>query len=178
MTHAVRDTSRPPSDWEDGAVGEEAIVPLTAEQARQWRIRHPQLPLSRVLIAQALTGVVVALLAWALTGRALVAWSAAYGALVGVLPAALAARRMARWAAPGFPPGAALAGLVLWEAVKVILAVGMLLAAPKILGAPSWPALLISLVLVIKVYWVTLLLGARLLKSRQGQAQETKANGC
>ena len=71
---------------------------------------------------------------------------------------------------------AALAGFLWWEAVKVILAVGMLIAAPKILGAPNWPALLIGLVLTIKVYWVGLLL-AQSMRSRQGQAR-VKTNGC
>lgn len=157
-SNVARPSYRQAPGWQDTAGEEEAYAPLTAEQARQWRLRHPQLPVGRVLAAQLLTGAVAAVVTWLVTGEALAAWSAAYGALVGVLPAALAAKRTARWAAPGFPPGAALAGLLLWEAVKVILAVGMLMAAPKILGAPNWPALLISLVLTIKVYWVGLLL--------------------
>lgn len=157
-SNAARHAHRQSPGWQDTAGEEEDFTPLTADQARQWRTRYPQLRLAHVLAIQALIGVVVSLLAWLLTGKALVAWSAAYGALVGVLPAALAAGRTARWAAPGFPPGVALAGLLLWEAVKVILAVGMLIAAPKILGAPSWPALLLSLVLTIKVYWVGVLL--------------------
>ncbi|MCL1961213.1 MAG: ATP synthase subunit I [Desulfovibrionaceae bacterium] len=174
----ARTTPRQSSGWQDtAAADEDAFTPLTAQQARQWRERHPQLPLSRVLLAQAATGFVAAALAWAVTGSPQAAWSALYGALVGVLPAALAAKAMARWAAPGFPPGAALAGFFLWEAVKVILAVGMLIAAPKILGAPNWPALLIGLVLTIKVYWVGLAL-AQSMRSRQGQVQRVKTDGC
>lgn len=176
-SNTARYTHRQSPGWQDTAGSEEGFVPLTAEQARQWRSRHPQLRVAHVLVAQALIGAAVALLAWLLTGEAVVAWSAVYGALVGVLPAALAARRTARWAAPGFPPGAALAGLLLWEAVKVILAVGMLMAAPKILGAPSWPALLISLVLTIKAYWVGLLL-IQSKRSRNGQARKATSNGC
>jgi ATP synthase protein I len=177
MTKITSQTTRSPAGWQDTAAEEEAHTPLTAEQARQWRERHPQMPVSRALAMQVVTGMVVVAVAWWLTGRAQVALSAAYGVLVGVLPAALAARGMARWAAPGFPPGAALAGFLLWEAVKVILAVGMLIAAPKILGVPNWPALLIGLVLTIKVYWVGLLL-AQSMRSRQGQAQRVKTNGC
>lgn len=173
----ARPTPRQSPGWQDTAGDEEAFTPLTADQARQWRASHPQLPVGRVLVMQVIIGIVVVAVAWALTGKALVAWSAAYGALVGVLPAALAAKGTARWAAPGFPPGAALAGFLLWEAVKLILAVGMLMAAPKILGVPSWPALLIGLVLTIKVYWVGLLL-AQSMRSRQGQAQRAKTNGC
>ena len=181
MTNLTSTTARPAPlrspGWQDTADGEQAFKPLTAEQARQWRARHPQLPVARVLMMQAATGAVVALLAWALSGKAVVAWSAAYGALAGVLPMALAAKGTARWAAPGFPPGAALAGLLLWEAVKVILAAGMLMAAPKILGAPNWPALLIGLALTIKVYWVGLML-IQSKKSRQGQAQRVTTDGC
>jgi ATP synthase protein I len=158
-SQAARPASRQSPGWQDTASDEEEVAtPLTAEQARQWRARHPRLPLTRVLLMQAVTGSVAMAMAWLLTGRLAVAWSAGYGALAGVLPAALAAKGMARWAAPGFPPGAALAGFLLWEAVKLILAVGMLMAAPKILGAPNWPALLIGLALTIKVYWVGLVL--------------------
>ena len=84
---------------------------------------------------------------------------------------AVAAKGTRRWAAPGFPPGAALAGLLLWEGVKLALTVGMLMAAPRFLGALSWPALLIGLVLTIKMYWVGLL-WARPKKSAHGQAHE------
>ncbi len=157
--------------WADTEVGEDLPTPLSAEQARQWRAQHPQVPLARALVVQALTGVVVAAAAWWLTGRTAVAWSAAYGALAGVIPAAVAARGMRRWAAPGFPPAAALAGVLLWEGVKLVLTVGMLMAAPRFLGALSWPALLIGLVLTIKMYWVGLL-WARPKKSTHGQAHE------
>lgn len=163
-------TPRQSSGWQDSAPQEEAFASLTAQQARQWRQSHPQLSIRRVLVMQALTGVAVAAVAGLLTGRPLAAWSAVYGALAGVLPAALAAKGMARWAAPGFPPGAALAGFVLWEVVKVILTVGLLMAAPKILGAPVWPALLIGLALTMMMYWVALVL-TQPIKSGQGQAQ-------
>ena len=61
--------------------------------------------------------------------------------------------------------------MLLWEGVKLALTVGMLLAAPRILGALSWPALLIGLVLTIKMYWLGLL-WARPKKSESGQAHE------
>jgi len=156
--------------WVDEPDPQES-APLTAEQARQWRARHPQLPVWRALLAQALTGLVVTGLAWLLTRRPEVAWSAAYGALAGVLPAAVAARGTVRWARPGFPPAAALAGLLLWEGVKLALTVGMLMAAPRFLGVPSWPALLIGLALTIKMYWLGLL-WARPKKSESGRAHE------
>lgn len=157
--------------WPDSRLDVDEPTPLTAEQARQWRRQHPQLPVARALLMQALTGLVVVGLAWLLTRRAGVAWSAAYGALTGVLPAAVAARGAVRWARPGFPPAAALAGLLLWEGVKLGLTMGMLLAAPRFLGAPSWPALLVGLALTIKMYWLGLLWG-RSKKSEPGRTHE------
>jgi len=143
--------SVPSIEWE-----EEPFHRLTGNEARDWRSRHPQLPIVRALAWEALTGVLVAMLAWLVTQRADVAWSVAYGALAGVLPAALAAWGSVRWARSGFPPGAALAGLLVWEVVKLVLTVGLLVAAPKFLGVPIWPALLVGLALTIKMYWVGL----------------------
>lgn len=145
------------SGWQDAETGEPASAPLTGEQARQWRRQHPQVKVGRALMMQVLTGLIVVLLAWLLTRRADVAWSAAYGSLCGVLPAVVAARGTVRWARPGFPPAAALAGVLLWEGVKLALTVGMLMAAPRFLGVPSWPALLIGLALTIKMYWLGLM---------------------
>jgi len=149
--------------------------PLTPEEARRWRSQHPQLPVTRALMWQMLVGGVVAVLAWLFTQRAIVGWSAAYGALAGVLPAAVAAWGATRWARPGFPAGVALAGLLLWEGVKLVLTVGMLWVAPRFLGVPSWPALLVGLVLTIKMYWIGLL-WARPVKS--GQMRREHTDGC
>jgi len=160
----------PSRDEDDGD-----FRPLTAEEAREWRSRCPQLPVGRALAWEALVGVAVAVLAWLLTRRPIVGWSAAYGALAGVLPAALAAWGTARWARPGFPAGVALAGLLLWEGVKLVLTVGMLWVAPRFLGAPSWPALLIGLVLTIKMYWVGLLW---VRPAKSGQMRREHTDGC
>lgn len=149
--------------------------PLTPEEARRWRSQHPQLPVTRALMWQMLVGGVVAVLAWLFTQRAIVGWSAAYGALAGVLPAAVAAWGATRWARLGFPAGVALAGLLLWEGVKLVLTVGMLWMAPRFLGVPSWPALLVGLVLTIKMYWIGLL-WVRPVKS--GQMRREHTDGC
>lgn len=143
--------SAPSIEW-----GKDFFHRLDGNEAREWRSRHPQLPVVRALAWEALTGVLVAMLAWLITRRVDVAWSAAYGALAGVLPAVLAAWGSTRWARSGFPPGAALAGLLVWEVVKLVLTMGLLVAAPKFLGVPIWPALLVGLALTIKMYWVGL----------------------
>ena len=70
--------------------------PLTAQEAQEWRKRHPAVSVWRLVRMQTVAGVLVALVAWAISGEAPVAWSAGYGALVVVLPAALFARGMAR----------------------------------------------------------------------------------
>jgi ATP synthase protein I len=46
---------------------------------------------------------------------------------------------------------------MLWEMVKIAVSVVMLMLAPKLVQNLSWPALLATLVLCIKVYWLALL---------------------
>src|SRR3990167_11157182 len=104
--------------------------PLTAQEAQEWRSRHPAVSVWRLVGMQALAGVLVALLAWLLSGQAPVAWSAGYGALAVVLPAALFARGMARQKQAA-SAGAALGGVFGWGVGKIVLTVAMLAAAPQ-----------------------------------------------
>ena len=100
-------------------------------------------------------GVVVALAAWAMTGKENVGWSAGYGALAVVIPAAIFARGLTgRFAS--LNPGTAAVGFMLWEMVKIALTVAMLVAAPRLVSGLIWPALLVGLVLTMKVYWLAL----------------------
>ena len=131
--------------------------PLTAEEAQQWRQRNPPVSPWRVVAGQVLVGVVVALLAWLASGRATVGWSAAYGVLAVVLPAALFARGMARQqAAPN--ASAAMVGFFGWELAKLVLCIAMLAVAPKLVAGLSWLALLAGMVVTMKTYWIALLL--------------------
>ena len=83
--------------------------PLTAEEARQWRTRHTPISVWRILVMQALVGCLVALVAWLLTGQRSAGWSAGYGALAVLVPAALFARAVLRQKkTPN--PGAAMLG--------------------------------------------------------------------
>ncbi|HRM49197.1 MAG TPA: ATP synthase subunit I [Alicycliphilus sp.] len=138
----------------ESEVEDSDFKPLTAQQAQEWRDRQPPLSVWRIVVMQALVGVVVALLAWWLTGRLQVAWSAGYGALSVVLPAALFARGMARKRTSA---GAAMAGLMGWELVKIALTVAMLAAAPRLVPGLSWLALLAGMVITMKTYWIALL---------------------
>lgn len=129
--------------------------PLTAQEASAWRQRFPQMSVWRMVWMQAVVGALVALIAWWVTGRAAVGWSAAYGALSVVLPAALFARAVARQS-PG-NAGAAMVRIFAWELIKLLLCIAMLAAAPKLVPNLSWLALLTGLIVVMKTYWIALL---------------------
>jgi ATP synthase protein I len=134
--------------------------PLTREEAQQLRKNHPQVSLWHVLAGQFVAGVLVALLAWAVTGQQSAGWSALYGSLAVVIPAALFARGLTGkvWS---MNPGTAVAGFFLWEMVKVALTLAMLFAAPRLVSMLSWPIMLIGLVVTMKVSWFALFLAAR-----------------
>lgn len=136
------------------------IKPLTAEEARRLREQHPPVSPWWVVAGQAVVGLVTALAAWALTGRQSVGWSAGYGALAVVIPAAVFARGLTgRFSS--LNAGTAAVGFLMWEMVKIALTLAMLVAAPKLVPGLSWPALLVGLILAMKVYWVALAFNPR-----------------
>ena len=129
--------------------------PLSAEQARQWRETHPVLSPWRVIRWQAAAGLALAAVLGLLTGKVSIAWSAGYGALAVLLPAAVFARGlMGRIASINAVTAAV--GFVLWEMVKIALTLAMLMAAPRLVRGVSWPALLAGLVLALMMYWAAL----------------------
>ena len=142
---------------EAAAEAEESdFKPLTAQEAEQWRSRNPPISVWKVVAGQALVGVLVALVAWLVTGRASVGWSAAYGALAVVVPAALFARGVLRHKA-SVNQRAAMVGFFGWEIAKIVLTVALLAAAPRLVPGLSWIALLVGMVIAMKTYWVALL---------------------
>jgi ATP synthase protein I len=139
---------------DDGDVdGAEDFRPLTAEEVKQLRLQQPLLSVWRVVLAQVLVGLAVSALTWLFTGRVSAAWSAAYGALSVVVPAALFARGITSKTS-SINSGAAVFGFLLWEMVKIGLTIAMLFAAIKLVKDLSWPAMLVGLVVTMKVYWV------------------------
>jgi len=139
---------------EDGdAEGADQFRPLTAEEVKQLRLQQPLLSIWRVVLAQVLVGLAVSALTWLFTGRVSAAWSAAYGALSVVIPAALFARGITSKTS-SINSGAAVFGFLLWEMVKIGLTITMLFAAIKLIEDLSWPAVLVGLVITMKVYWV------------------------
>ena len=163
----VGSTSRTSDAWEDGAVDPE-FKPLTHEEALQWRARQPQMSAWRVVGWQWSLMFGVSLLAALVTRQASVAWSVFYGGLCIALPSALMAygvtsspltRMVVRWF-----PGAArlsLAGVFLWEGIKVLLALAMMWSAPRWVPNLSWLGLVVGLVVVLKAYWLGFLFQRR-----------------
>ena len=143
--------------WQDELEAEEEdFKPLTADEAQAWRRRNPPVSVWRIVIGQVVVGVLVALLAWMVSGQARVGWSAAYGALCVVVPAVIFARGVTRGGlAAG--AGSAMARLFGWELVKLVLCVAMMAAAPRLVQDLSWLALLAGMVVVMKTYWIALL---------------------
>jgi ATP synthase protein I len=78
-----------PEDFDDA---DDAFEPLTAEQVRELRKHQPLLSVWRVVMAQVLVGLLVASVVWWVSGRMSAVYSAAYGALAVILPAALFVR--------------------------------------------------------------------------------------
>ena len=150
--------------------------PLNAEQARMLRERNPPVSPWWVIAGQVGVGVVVALAAWAMTGKENVGWSAGYGALAVVIPAAIFARGLTgRFAS--LNPGTAAVGFMLWEMVKIALTVAMLVAAPRLVQALSWPGLLAGLVLTMKVYWLALAYSPKA-GAKRTKTEELNKHGC
>ena len=139
----------------DGFEQESApITALTRSQARELMRKNPSVSPWRVVAAQAVAGVACVLFAYGLTRNIATAWSALYGAAATVIPSCLLARGMTRRASN---PMAAAAGFMFWEMLKLGVAIAMLVIAAKVVVNLSWPALLATMVVCIKVNWVALL---------------------
>jgi len=143
-----------PADWPDDEE-EVGFKPLTAEEAQRLRQEIPNTSLWRVVLAQALVGLLVAGVAYGFTHKVSVAWSALYGAFIVAFPAALFARGLWRMRQVKSPVASAV-GLGVWEGIKLFLTLSGLIAAPWLVLELSWPAMLVSLLLTMKVYWVAL----------------------
>ena len=138
---------------------------LSAQEVRELREKNPPVSPWRVISGQVMVGLLVALAAWLLTGRQSVGWSAGYGALAVVLPAALFARGLTGQFA-SLNPATAMMGFFVWEMVKLVLTAAMLLASPRLVQALNWPAMLVGLVVTMQVYWAAPMLAPRKTKHR------------
>jgi ATP synthase protein I len=147
-----------PELWRDDAEEDrsEPVRALTRQEAQALREKQPPVSPWRVVLSQAGVGVLVAALAWLISGERPVGLSALYGAAVVVVPAALMARGMTSRLS-SMSPGTSAVSFMLWEVVKMAVSVLMLMLAPTLMQPLSWPALLVGLVVCIKVYWLALL---------------------
>lgn len=159
MKQDISDVKRPTARNEVEA-SDEHFKPLSREEASALRKRLPKISPWRVILVQVLAGAVIAAVVLLATGRLSAAWSAAYGALCVVVPAAVFARGLTgRLTSLG--PSAAVVAFFVWEAVKLVLTVAMLFAAPKLVTGLSWPAMLVGLIVAMQGYWVAVVFAPR-----------------
>lgn len=156
-----------PSDTTDAADegSEPDFKPLSAEDAQAWRQNNPQASPWRVLLLQVGVGAVLALLTGLVSGQWHLAASAAWGSVAVVIPAVVFVRALSRQMRRT-QPGSALVGLFVWELVKIVLTVALLLVAPKVISDLSWFALVAGFVVTMKVYWLAMALGWMQRKSK------------
>jgi ATP synthase protein I len=145
-------TIAPDSDVKDD---DSDFTPLTAEQAKALREQHPSLSPWWVVVGQVVVGVLLALIAWFVSGKESVGISAACGALAVIIPAALFARGVTGQFASA-NAGSAVLGFFVWEFVKIVVTVAVLFASHRLVANLSWPAMLVGLVVTMKVYWLAL----------------------
>ena len=149
-----------PSDTTDAADEglEPEFKPLSAEQAQAWRQHNPQASPWRVLFLQVGVGALMALVTGLFTGEWTLAASSAWGSVAVVVPAVVFVRALSRQMRRT-QPGSALMGLMVWELVKIVLTVALLLVAPKVISDLNWFALVAGFVVTMKVYWLAMALG-------------------
>jgi ATP synthase protein I len=85
--------------------------------------------------------------------------SALFGAIAVVVPSAVMAWGVAR--RPATQAGAALFSVMLWELIKILLVIAILVAVVKWVPDLRWAAMLSTLVVCLKVNWLVLLLRGR-----------------
>lgn len=139
--------------------------PLTAEEAHAWRKQHPMASPWGVLWLQVLAGGLLAVLTGWFSGQFRLAMSVAWGAAAVVIPAVVFVRALARQMQMR-QPSSALFGLFVWELVKIVLTVALLLVAPIVVTDLSWLALVAGFVVTMKMYWLAMALGWMQRKSK------------
>jgi ATP synthase protein I len=154
---------------DDGAVeaDEDEFKSLTREEAQALRARLPLVSPWRVVVAEALAGLVMAAACWAVIGAGAAVWSALYGAAAVVMPTALLAHGMTRMnRLPEVKANAAAFNFMFWEFLKMGVSVAMLAAAVLIVPDLNWPAMLVTMVVCMKMNWLALLWQGRVTTTR------------
>lgn len=153
--------------WGDEA-DTENFKPLTPEEAKAWRARQSEVSVWRVVGWQAVLVALATSVAMFAFEASSIGWSVFYGGLCILLPTALMAYGLTssvwvRWRGVSRPKsaGASLAGVFVWEGIKILLALAMMWLAPRFVPDLSWLGLLVGLVVVLKAYWLAFWLGCR-----------------
>ena len=146
-----------PSSFDADEGLEPDVAPLTAAQAQALRESEPALSPWRVVGIQCIAGFLVAMVAWGVVGQPIAGWSAAYGAIAVIIPAALFARGvMSRFSSMN--AATANFGFFVWQAAKIAMSVAMIAAAPKLFEDLNWLAMMAGLAVTLKMYWLALLM--------------------
>ncbi|MFT4192384.1 MAG: ATP synthase subunit I [Comamonas sp.] len=137
---------------------DEDFQPLSAQAARRIEQSSPRVSPLRLLAWQLGAVAVLAALAWLVARTGGAVWSVVYGGLAVMLPAVLFMKGMVMVReAGGRDAGFALVLFMVCEFGKLIFAAVMLFLAPRFLGDQlNWIALLASVVVTLKTYWVAL----------------------
>ena len=138
--------------WDDDNE-EPPVKALTPEQAAALKSALPMLSPWRVLGMQVVAGLLCAAVIWLWTASSVATASALYGAAAVVLPNMLLARGMTKHLNSA---ATAAVGFMAWEFLKIGASIAMLVLAPKVVPGLSWPALLVTLAVCIKVNWLAL----------------------
>lgn len=142
------------NQWDEDEGNPQDFKPLTPLEAQALRRFLGRTSVWRVVAMQAVAGALCAAAFWLFSGQISLMWSALYGAAAVVLPSCLLARGMTRGTSA---PVAAAMGFMFWEMLKIGVAIAMLVIAAKVVPHLSWPALLLTMVVCMKVNWLALL---------------------
>jgi len=139
---------------------EAEFVAMTAGEAQKFRKENRSLSPWSVVAGQFVVGVIATCLAWLFTQERELAASVACGALAVTLPAAVFARGlMGRFASLSISN--AVTSFFLWELVKIVMTVTIMLMAHRWVHDLNWLAMLLGLVVTMKVYWFASLFRGR-----------------
>jgi ATP synthase protein I len=168
---------------EEAAENESVPVPLSREEAQglveslgSLSIRAFML---KVLVWQVVAGCGVAMIFWLLSGALASGQAALYGSFCVVLPSVVLVRMLSRQVQPvgeGFA-GYSVARLIVLEAVKIVLTLCLLVAAPLVFSSVEWVALVTGFAVTLKVYWVVAVAGLRGRGKAVGAVKITGING-
>ncbi|WP_422018033.1 ATP synthase subunit I [Roseateles sp.] len=138
--------------WDDESE-EPPVKALSPEQAAALKSALPMLSPWRVLGMQLVVGLLCAAVIRLFTASGVAMVSSLYGVAAVVLPGMLLARGMTKHVNSAV---SAAAGFMGWEFLKIGASIAMLVLAPKVVPGLSWPALLATLAVCIKVNWLAL----------------------